>query len=648
MNVIEALFITLGLDTTDFDKKKEGVTTSLTKLGEASDKQTKTIAESGKKAANAFSMLKIEVLGALAAFGVTTGLKDFITTNMNGQAALGRLSTNLGVSTQKLEAWKLAAKEMGQSGEDAVGALQSVAKGVAEARISGHSGLTDASRRFGFAIDPKDSEQTLINISRRMAQTHDRQQAMMIAEAAGVGGISNMLLQGPDKLQAQLAHTISLTGAATKESAEQAALLQARWADLQERFQQVGERIFNKLEPILARLGERLATWLDSIDWQRVIDRIGAFIDKINSVVKAMGGWKTIAEILGGVLALKLLGPLISLVGVFGRLIPMFGTAMAGATGLAGAVTAMAAAAGLAAAAFGGWKFGEWIASNMSDETKDRIGSIVNTLMALSGDKDAQKRATQENLEHAGLQPGESLNDPKVIARLAREQRAKALASGVPEAGPMIGSDFMGKFDPAHSRTFTGPNGNATLFSMLEAKYGLPAGTLAQKFAAESGNGTRLISPKGALGPMQFMPGTAKDLGLDNGSVMDLDKSAEAAAKYMSQLHRQFGDWGKAQAAYNWGGGNLSKAIAAYGDNWLEHAPKETQNYLRSVPLSPQTPTMSSTRRQTGGTDNTNTVSIGTLNVNAPKATDANGVAKGLQSAMTNHPLMGAFTAGLT
>src|SRR6185312_2567392 len=91
MNVIAALFLTLSLDTSDYDKKQKGVITSLTKMGEASDKQAKVIAESGKKAAQSFSMLKIEVLGALAAFGMGDGLKSFIESSMGGQAALGRL-----------------------------------------------------------------------------------------------------------------------------------------------------------------------------------------------------------------------------------------------------------------------------------------------------------------------------------------------------------------------------------------------------------------------------------------------------------------------------------------------------------------------------------------------------------------------------
>ena len=43
------------------------------------------------------------------------------------------------------------------------------------------------------------------------------------------------------------------------------------------------------------------------------------------------------------------------------------------------------------------------------------------------------------------------------------------------------------------------------------------------------------------------------------------------------------GDHNKALAAYNWGNGNLDKAIKQYGNNWLSHAPKETQGYVNSI-----------------------------------------------------------------
>lgn len=615
MNVIEALFITLGLDTSDYEKKQKEVTTSLTKMGETSDKQTKVIAESGKKAANAFSLLKVEVLGALAAFGMGAGFKGFIESNMNGQAALGRLSANLGMSTQKLQAWKLAAKEMGQSGEDATGALQSVAKGVAEARITGTSSLIQASRRFGFNVDTNNPEQTLINISRRMAQMHDRQQAMQVAEAAGVGNISNLLLLGPNALEQRLAHAMALTGAATKASTEQAAKLQMQWADLQERFRQVGERVFNKLEPILARLGERLANWLDSINWQDVINKVGHFIDKVQEVVKAMGGWKTIAEIFGGVLALKLLSPLLGLIGGFMRLIPLLGSATAGFAGL-GAAAGPALAILIGGA--GGWFIGKQIDKHLSVGTKEAIGSAVAHVLAFLGNDEA-KAAIQDT--HLG--------------------ELHALAN---QNAPKIGSDFLGKYDPQHSRQFGG--NNAGMFALLEKEYGLPAGMLARKFQIESANGTRLVSKAGALGPMQFMPATAAALGLGD-NVMDLDASAKAAAQLMQQLHNQFGDWDKANAAYNWSPGKLKKDIAAHGAQWLNFAPGETQKYVAMHRLLQSASPSSSFAKRQAPTTNTNTVSINTLNVNAPKATDANGIAKGMKTAMQSNPLIAGYVTGL-
>lgn len=396
MNIIEALYISLGLDASEYDKKRKDVEASLKKFGEASDKQTKLIAESGKKAAGAFSALKIEILGALAAFGMGAGFKAFIQDSMNGQAELERLSTRLGMSTHSLQAWKLAAQEMGGAGSDATNALQTVAKGLAEARVTGTSSLIQASRRFGFDVS-NDPAQTLINISRRMAQMRDPQQALQVAEAAGISNetMQNMLLQGPDALQARLAHTMALTGAVTQQSAAQAALLQARWADLQERFRQVGERVFNKLEPVLAKLGEQLANWIDRIDWNKVIADIGRFIDKVQSVVKEMGGWKTIAEILGGILALKILAPLISLTGTLARLLPMFTGAATGVSGLAAAFGSL----GVALAGVAGYWAGSEIWTHVLEGTKagDKIGEVSANVMAQLGDKDAQDAVNRAN-----------------------------------------------------------------------------------------------------------------------------------------------------------------------------------------------------------------------------------------------------------
>lgn len=295
MNIIDALFVTLGLDTRDYEKKQKEAEASLKKFGETSGKQTKLIAESGKKAASAFSSLKIEILGALAAFGMGAGFKAFIESSVTGEAALGRLSATLGMSAHQLQAWKLAAKEMGGAGSEAIDSLQTVAKGMAEAKIHGTSALIQASRRFGFSVS-NDPAQTLVNISRRMAQMHDPQQALQVAEAAGISNFTmqQMLLQGPEKLQAQLAHTMALTGAATKASTEQAEQLQAQWADVQEQLRQVGERAFVKMEPALEKLVTQLSNWVDSVDWDKVITKLGNVFDDLQKIIQALGGVKGI------------------------------------------------------------------------------------------------------------------------------------------------------------------------------------------------------------------------------------------------------------------------------------------------------------------------------------------------------------------
>lgn len=86
------------------------------------------------------------------------------------------------------------------------------------------------------------------------------------------------------------------------------------------------------------------------------------------------------------------------------------------------------------------------------------------------------------------------------------------------------------------------------------------------------------------MGLMQLMPGTAKDLGVTD--AFNPQQNVDAGTRYIGQMIKKYGNEQLALAAYNWGPGNLDKAIKKYGANWsaiAAHAPSETRNYVSKI-----------------------------------------------------------------
>ena len=123
---------------------------------------------------------------------------------------------------------------------------------------------------------------------------------------------------------------------------------------------------------------------------------------------------------------------------------------------------------------------------------------------------------------------------------------------------------------------------------------GIPPGYFVRQIKAESGFNPSAVSPVGAIGIAQFMPGTAAGLpnpftGKDTLDPSNPDQALLAAAQVMAGYTLQFrGDYAKALAAYNGGQRQVTRAetLAAdtgQPDQWMRYIPQESRQYIQII-----------------------------------------------------------------
>lgn len=118
---------------------------------------------------------------------------------------------------------------------------------------------------------------------------------------------------------------------------------------------------------------------------------------------------------------------------------------------------------------------------------------------------------------------------------------------------------------------------------------GLPE-ALVWQAEAESSFNAAARSPVGAVGLYQFMPATAEQYGLKlspKDERLDPYKNAAAATRYLTYLHKRFGNWPLALAAYNCGEGRVSRTMKQTGGKTFADIqsalPAETRMYVPKI-----------------------------------------------------------------
>nr|WP_072045283.1 lytic transglycosylase domain-containing protein [Klebsiella variicola]CEP28757.1 conserved hypothetical protein [Klebsiella variicola] len=576
--VIDALLITFGIDTREFDKARQKIDDGTKNLRETSKKNADYMESQGKRAAGFFSSIKNEMLalaGVSLTFGGTLKFVDGMTHSLQ---ALSNQSAVLRASARELDGWGRAAEAAGSSAQAMLGSLSS----INDKLMSGRQGRPDAgfvnslqmlSQDTGIYFDTYNPNLTSQDIAKQILlaiqKDPNKERARLAGRQAGFSdevinsAMAGKFLPNVDRFTAGSGISDNNIRAA-KEFNEQ-------WTVLAQNFDTLKNKLFNGLIPVIQQVNTSLT------DLSQNRGPISDFFGELSKDIKGitgidLGKWSLKQE-------------LDSLMESFKELSNMF-------THLGNALNALNN--GEFSKAADEFKKAWYGTENGKPNGKDYLPGVTKNAQEEYSDSTYKKyndllnKYLPEWLGGAPSSPEERKHnqDEKSYWDTTKQYLSKISDYFVAEAGAAERSPSIEGYQPNVPLNATaarlGPKGKALLnamsgeFGMLEGKYGLPAGLLRGVAATESGGDPYAVSKAGAKGLFQFMPGTAKDMGLNGSDVYDPKKSAEAAAKYLHYLIMATGDTQSALQAYNWGLGNLQK-------KGMQNAPKETQEYYAKV-----------------------------------------------------------------
>ncbi|HDH1415549.1 TPA: lytic transglycosylase domain-containing protein [Klebsiella quasipneumoniae subsp. similipneumoniae] len=572
--VIDALLITLGLDTSDFRKGQKDVSDDLKKQREDAKKTAKEMAEQGKKAASFFSSIKTELLALTGVTVTAGGLMSLVKNTTSSLMDLSIQSKALGMSAKELDGWAKSAEAAGSSAEK----ITNVLKGFQDAKQGATFGdftnplyeVAPILRRLT-GVEINTSKDDVPTIARKVfsALQKVKNPAMRRVLAERVG-IDDATLQRNQEGQFlpdvdRLTKSSGITDASTKGAKE----FTAAWAELGQNLDTVKNQIYEGLIPTIRDLNGLLKEWSSgNVKSSSFFKELKRDINDITGI--DLGSWTLSSDLRNLKDNFSMLGKVLNHLGNalnelnngnFTKAADEFKKAWYGTED--GKPTGNDALPGVTSNSQSIYEnstykkyndllnkyLPEWLGGTPSDRKKDQdeksYWDTTKTLLSKIADAIVTP-AGASSLEPSigGYQPNVPLN----------AQAARLGAKGKAFLQAMAGE-----------------------FGVLEGKYGLPAGLLSSVAATESGGDPFAVSPKGAKGPFQFMDGTARDLGLKGMDVYDPHKSADAAARYLRYLlDATGGDLEKALASYNWGLGNIQK-------KGMDNLPSETRNYVPKV-----------------------------------------------------------------
>lgn len=586
--VIDALLVTLGLDTSQFRKGQQEVSDDLKKQREDAKNTAKEMAEQGKKAASFFSSIKTELLALTGVTVTAGGLMSFVKSTTSGLMELSIQAKSLGMTAKELDGVGKAAETAGSSIEKISAALQvfQAAKQLAKVGVY-DTPVQEAAIRLNslthdsFNIRDDSAQTTFRKILESARKVTDPDIRRQILQLVGIDDAINQRNQEGKFLPDvdRLTKSSGISDASTQGAKE----FTAAWAELGQNLDTVKNNIYVGLIPTIRDLNGLLIEWSSgNVKSSSFFKELKRDINDITGI--DLGSWTLSSDLRNLKDNFSMLGKVLNHLGGalnelnngnFSKAADEFKKAWYGTED--GKPTGNDALPGVTKAA--------------EQSLKKNGGTLDFKPDHDSAYLSPQQLATQKMLDAVQFKPSpeqrRQQQDERSYWESTKNLLSKIADAIVTPAGASSIEPNTGGYQPNiplnTQAARLGAKGKAFLqamtgeFGALEGKYGLPAGLLYSVAATESGGDPFAESKDGAKGLFQFMPGTARDMGLKGRDVYDSHKSAEAAAKYLRYLYEATGgNIEETLASYNWGLGNVKK-------KGMWNMPEETRNYVPRV-----------------------------------------------------------------
>lgn len=390
--VIDALVVTLSMDTAQFKKGQKDATDSTKKFGEEQEVTSKKVVAQAKVMGESFRSVRNELLGLFAVALGANGFKDFITSQVKGQAALGYTAKNLSMTSRELDAWGKTVKTVGGTAEGFQGSLQGIASGIEAFKLGEDSPVVSMFRSIGVNIGDASGKvrpfkDMLLDVA-DVLQKYNPQDQIRIAQGLGIDNDTlNLLRQGRTAVQALFDQMYKASGV-TDESTKRAQEAQRTWGEFTGEISGVGQSIFEALLPAIIEATKALKDFGTWVNEHRT--EIGAFFKDLVDDGERLG--KMFAGISGDDTASKLNTITVAVVAL--------GAALASVAS-GGGIAALVRLGVLGGAGYAGYKAGEEINNAFIKGTPAEgvIGSVVAHGMALLGSNDAKEAVDINDLQ---------------------------------------------------------------------------------------------------------------------------------------------------------------------------------------------------------------------------------------------------------